>query len=158
MSDEMLIRYCAPTLAGLKTASLFTCPVISEKELTEQIRSANRRLLPRGIRLLPLRYKGGRALIYMYRPKRLERDLGDRRAEAILSRSHYPEGDPERRLTELPVPSARYESRKTRCQRTELNPCVRRAGFKFHLSLFRASAMIGLVQKNLTLPVPDKTG
>lgn len=97
----MLIRYCAPTLAGIKTASMFTCPVISEKDLTEQIRFANRRLLPRGIRLIPLRYRDGRALIYMYRPKRLERDLGNRQAASILARSHYPEGDPERKLTEL---------------------------------------------------------
>lgn len=103
MSDEMLVRYCAPTLAGLKTASLFTCPIESQAELTEQIRIANRRLRPQGIRLLPLRYSGGRALIYLYRPKRLEQDLKDNRAERILDDAHYPAGDPERRLTELAV-------------------------------------------------------
>ena len=84
MSEEMLIRYCAPTLAGIKTASLFTCPSDSKEELREQIRSANRQLLPRGIRLLPLRQQSGHALIYMYRPKRLERDLASQKAEAIL--------------------------------------------------------------------------
>ena len=26
MSDQYLVRHCAPTLAGLKTGSLFTCP------------------------------------------------------------------------------------------------------------------------------------
>ena len=83
MSEEMLIRYCAPTLAGIKTASLFTCPSDSKEELREQIRSANRQLLPRGIRLLPLRQQSGHALIYMYRPKRLERDLASQKAEAI---------------------------------------------------------------------------
>ena len=101
MSEEMLIRYCAPTLAGIKTAILFTCPNDSEKELTKQIRFANRQLLPRGIRLLPLRQKNGHALIYMYRPKRLERDLASQKAEAILARAHYPAGNPQRRLAEL---------------------------------------------------------
>ena len=96
MSEEMLIRYCAPTLAGIKTASLFTCPSDSKEELREQIRSANRQLLPRGIRLLPLRQQSGHALIYMYRPKRLERDLASQKAEAILARAHYPAGDPQR--------------------------------------------------------------
>ena len=87
MSEEMLIRYCAPTLAGIKTASLFTCLGDSRKELMEQIRSANRQLLPRGIRLLPLRYQNGHALIYMYRPKRLERDLASQKAASILARA-----------------------------------------------------------------------
>ncbi len=27
MSEEMMLRYCAPTLAGLKTGSLLTCPM-----------------------------------------------------------------------------------------------------------------------------------
>ena len=26
MPDEMVIRHCAPTLASLKTGSLFSCP------------------------------------------------------------------------------------------------------------------------------------
>ena len=26
MPEELMIRHCAPTLAGLKTASLFACP------------------------------------------------------------------------------------------------------------------------------------
>ena len=101
MSEEMLIRYCAPTLAGIKTASLFTCPGDSGKELTEQNRSANRQLLPRGIRLQPLRYQNGHALIYMYRSKRLERDLASQKAASILTRANYPAGDPQRRLAEL---------------------------------------------------------
>lgn len=54
-----------------------------------------------GIRILPLCLREGRALIYMYRPERLEKDLKDSRAEAILKKEHYPEGRPECRLKEL---------------------------------------------------------
>ena len=32
MSEELIIQHCSPTLAGLKTGSLFTCPCPSEEE------------------------------------------------------------------------------------------------------------------------------
>lgn len=34
MSDEIVIRYCAPTLAAIKTGSLFNCPFENRAELT----------------------------------------------------------------------------------------------------------------------------
>lgn len=60
MSEEHLIRHCAPTLAGLKTGILFTCPAPSPTELRQSIRSLNRRLLSRGLRAIPLREGHGR--------------------------------------------------------------------------------------------------
>lgn len=33
MSDDYLIRNCAPTLAGIKTASLFACPCSCPRQL-----------------------------------------------------------------------------------------------------------------------------
>ena len=33
MSEERLIRQCAPTLAGIKTGSLFPCPYETREEL-----------------------------------------------------------------------------------------------------------------------------
>ena len=55
MPDEMVIRHCAPTLASLKTGSLFSCPCETERELMAGIRSLNRRLCRKGLRVLPLR-------------------------------------------------------------------------------------------------------
>ena len=54
MSDELVVRCCAPTLAGIKTGSIFSCPYESEKSLFDEIRGLHRRLVPAGLRVLPL--------------------------------------------------------------------------------------------------------
>ena len=89
MSDQYLVRHCAPTLAGLKTGSLFTCPYGCREELFRSIRRMNQRLLPKGLRVLPLRCSENKALIYIYRPKKLTRDLTDPAAAEILRQHGY---------------------------------------------------------------------
>ena len=84
MSEELMVRQCAPTLAGIKTGSLFPCPCTSREELLCQVRSLNRRLSPKGLCLLPLRFTEGKALLYLYRPAALQRDLRAQTAEALL--------------------------------------------------------------------------
>lgn len=101
MSDELLILHCSPTLAGIKTGNLFSCAVNSNEELNSDIRRVNKKLVPKGLRLLPLRCENGRALLYLYRPERLARDLEDEYAARILDRASYPDDSPERRIVEL---------------------------------------------------------
>ena len=43
MSEEILIRQGAPTLAGIKTGSLFPCPCEDREALLSDIRQLNRR-------------------------------------------------------------------------------------------------------------------
>lgn len=38
MSEELVVRQCAPTLAGIKTGSLFSCPCDSPEELRQEVR------------------------------------------------------------------------------------------------------------------------
>ena len=95
MSDEVVIRHCSPTLAGLKTGSLFSYRYDSEDELRRDIRAMNRVLVPKGLRVLSLRCKQGRALIYLYRPSRLGRDLTAPVAAHLLEDRGYPWGDPD---------------------------------------------------------------
>lgn len=45
MSEEILIRQGAPTLAGIKTGSLFPCPCEDREDLLADIRRLNRRLV-----------------------------------------------------------------------------------------------------------------
>lgn len=89
MSENILIRNCSPTMAGLKTGNLFSCDFVSEAEMRQTLRSYNRRLTPKGVRLLPVRYRNGRALIYVYRPTRLAQDLSDGTARKILCSRGY---------------------------------------------------------------------
>lgn len=89
MSEEYLIRNCAPTLAGIKTASLFTCPCENRQTLLDSIRRLNRRLSRKGLRLLPLRFSEKKALIYLYRPASLRKDLSDAKAIRLLQQHGY---------------------------------------------------------------------
>lgn len=96
MTDGYLVRHCAPTLAGLKTASLFTCPYESREELLSSIREMNRRLGGKGLRMVPLRFSEEKALIYLYRPRKLSQDLTDADAEKLLRRCGYDTGSCEK--------------------------------------------------------------
>lgn len=92
MSEEFLVQHCAPTLAGLKTASLFTCPCDDRQALTRFLRQQNSGLQAKGLRLIPLRYSDRKALIYLYRPGKLRADLSNREAKELLVARGYDPG------------------------------------------------------------------
>ena len=89
MSEEILVRQGAPTLAGIKTGSLFPCPCENREALLTDIRQLNRRLSPKGLCLLPIRFLAGQALLYLYRPVVLRRDLRDAQASELLHQAGY---------------------------------------------------------------------
>lgn len=89
MSEELLVRSCAPTLAGMKTANLFGCVFNGREDMHSDLRRLNKIFVKKGLRVLPLSYRDNRALIYVYRPSRLTRDLSCNEAEAILKRQGY---------------------------------------------------------------------
>ncbi len=90
MSEDLVVRQCAPTLANLKTGSLFVCPITERHAFYSSLRSLNGILVPKGLRVLPLRIRDHSALIYLYRPSRLEKDLQDPAARRILEAQGYP--------------------------------------------------------------------
>ena len=77
MSEEMLVCHCSPTLAGLKTGSLFSCPYSSQKMIIKEIREFNQKLTQKGIRIIPVRISDKRMLVYVYRPEKLKEDFSD---------------------------------------------------------------------------------
>ena len=89
MSEELIVRHCAPTLANLKTGSLFVCPITDRPSFFSSLRSLNELLVPKGLRALPLRIRERSALIYLYRPSRLKKDLEDPAAIKILQDHGY---------------------------------------------------------------------
>jgi len=101
MSEEDIIRFCAPTLAGMKTGSLFSCIFSGEKELRDEIHSLNRRLADKGLCILPLSFKKNRALLYFFRPGMLKQSLSDKLACQLLAQRGYPDGSPNRCLIKL---------------------------------------------------------
>ncbi|MBR1481570.1 MAG: DUF3793 family protein [Ruminococcus sp.] len=89
MSEDLIIKHCSPTLAGLKTANLFTCAYAHRQDVECFAREFNRRFSRKGVKMLPLDFGKSRALIYVFRPTRLQRDLSDAQAIAILKTMGY---------------------------------------------------------------------
>ncbi len=100
MSDYQLVRYCAPTLAGIKTGSLFTMHLPSD-DLRQDITALNRSMRKKGIRIIPLKVCETYALIYLYRPEMLDRDLRDPKAKCILERFGYQINSSDRCVVDL---------------------------------------------------------
>lgn len=100
MLCELLIDHCAPTLAGIKTGSLFRCGA-SAKEMIPCIRAMNRVLVCRGIRLIPLHTDAQGTLLYLYRPDRLQSDFSCKAAAGLLRQLGYEPDTPARCIKKL---------------------------------------------------------
>lgn len=101
MSDEEVITFCAPTLTGIKTGSLFNTPFGSRSEAIHDLRSLNERLVRRDMRVLPMGWIRDRLLLYVYRPSWLKKDLSDERCRKILAALGYEPTDPDRCVKKL---------------------------------------------------------
>ena len=89
MSDELIVRHCSPTLAGLKTGNLFSYKVESITELKNKIEYMNNMLNSKGVYVCLLKLCAERALIYVFRPSRLIRDLRRKEADEFLNKTGY---------------------------------------------------------------------
>ena len=99
--EKYLVEQCAPTLASLKTGSLFGVIEDDAGELTRQVAEWQAQLAPKGLILTILRYRRGRALIYMGRLSQLKRDLACPGAEELLRSCGYEHENTEDILRQL---------------------------------------------------------
>lgn len=89
MLESEIIAHCAPTLAGIKTANMFSCDMKNSQELLHEIQEMNQKLNGKGVFVEILRTGDTRALIYVYRRKKLEADLKREEAENLLRTCGY---------------------------------------------------------------------
>lgn len=101
MSDEMIVRHCSPTLAGMKTGNMLTCYYENADEMKNSLRRWNRLLGKKGLRVLPLRFQKNQALIYVFRPSRLSKDLQNDIAGRLLAEYGYADKTPQRCILRL---------------------------------------------------------
>lgn len=101
MSEDMIVKHCSPTLAGIKTGNLFGCRYTNASDIHEAVRRLNKQLGKKGLRVLPLRCQDNRALIYVYRPARLSRDLQNSTAYRLLRERGYGMETPQRCVRQL---------------------------------------------------------
>lgn len=89
MLEAEIIAHCAPTLAGIKTANMFTYTPMNRNKLSMEIEEENRKLNCRGVFVEVLRTSEYKALVYVYRKKKLEQDLQCEGACALLKDCGY---------------------------------------------------------------------
>lgn len=87
--EEKLVRYCAPTLAGIKTANLFQFISSDFINLPESIGEISATLNKRGVFIELMLIKNNSALIYVYRKSMLIEDLKNQKARNILNQYGY---------------------------------------------------------------------
>ncbi len=101
MSENTLIAQCSPTLAGIKTGSLFSYNAICPKTLCAELCTWNKLLDQKGLHIRVLKIQKGRALIYLYRKSALQKDLEKKEIREILESYGYHSSSPEKALRHL---------------------------------------------------------
>lgn len=89
MLDKHLVAHCSPTLAGLKSANIFNYSFKSIKLLEQQLELLRADLRPKGVSLRVLRRSGKRALIYVYRSSKVQKELQRQGVLDFLSNYGY---------------------------------------------------------------------
>lgn len=89
MFENYLIDCCAPTLASLKSGSLFCCRCSSETPIDEAVSEWNAGFSEYGVSMCILRRTESRALIYVYRSTSLARTLTDPEVQEFLESYGY---------------------------------------------------------------------
>ncbi|MGN0159329.1 MAG: DUF3793 family protein [Brotaphodocola sp.] len=108
--EKYLVEYCAPTLASLKTANLFSLAITDEQEFMIQLGCVNRWLSKKGLLLTELRRRGDRALIYVCRKSHLQRDLERAEIRTFLQNYGYTDLTLEAALERLRIRLAECEN------------------------------------------------
>lgn len=98
MSDLSLILHCSPTLANLKTGSLFSA---EDPFVYQQVEQWNKQLNYKGIFVKIIRHNGKRAVIYVYRKESLRADLCNKEMQRFLRRYDYKDFSVEGALNHL---------------------------------------------------------
>ena len=91
MLEPFVVKHCSPTLANLKTANLFGYVFSSLDELQAQVARLKAQLVPKGVGVEVLEVRKGRALIYLYRCCRLNRELQCPETQQLLKNFGYSE-------------------------------------------------------------------
>lgn len=109
MSEEIFVRECSPTLAGLKAGNMFSSNFGSFRELIKYINKLNSVLNSKGIQVVILRYKNGFSLIGVFRIKAVKQILKNKAAQKILKKFGYSKFDLTSCLIQLLLRFQNYE-------------------------------------------------
>ena len=89
MLENGMIEYCAPTLAGIKSADLFNYRFDSKRKAVTELKTVNKKLNERGVYVEALLWRENSVLIYTYRKSHLANDLQKEGVRELLARYGY---------------------------------------------------------------------
>lgn len=101
MLEERLVKLCAPTLAGIKTGSLFNTCGIDDQTLAKEVARLKPILAQKGLTLVVFERPERRTLCYLYREAMLQQDLAHPTAQTILKEAGYTHYTPKEALCYL---------------------------------------------------------
>lgn len=107
--EKKIIEHCAPTLAGLKTANMFTDTFTSMEKLQEKLSEVNGMLNKKGVFASIIKVRENRALIYVYRKERLQKDLKKEGVWELLRQYGYTDCELSNCLEHLKSRLEKYE-------------------------------------------------
>ena len=87
--SEYIVKYCAQTLAGIKSANLFSIEINDKKNIYKEISDINKCVVKLVVRVMPLYEKSNRMLIYVYRPKLIQKDFENSLCKSLLKEKGY---------------------------------------------------------------------
>ena len=87
--ENYLILHCAPTLAGIKTANLFSYTFTSQSELMNSLLLVNEKLNSKGVYAEILRIRNSNALSLVYRKSLLNSDFSRKGVKDFLRLCGY---------------------------------------------------------------------
>ncbi len=99
--EACLVDQCAPTLARLKTGSLFNLPLAGVPSPEAAIDAARPQLEAKGLSITILKKRKDSALLYLYREKNLREDLSRPGVADFLARYGYTHTDVQRAVSTL---------------------------------------------------------
>lgn len=111
--DRKIVRHCAPTLVGVKPASLFTCPA-PYCAIDEWFEACSHKLAPLGVSMEALSRRKQATLVLVCRTKLVERTLAHEQTACYLSSLGY----------ELSSCEACLASLRARFARSQGSPCA----------------------------------
>lgn len=101
MPEDLIIKHCSPTLAGLKSGSMFSVTFDRNADMVKALKEINGVLKQKGLSAIPFKKSETRYLIYIYRPAHLIEELKSPHAIAILKSLGYEVGNLPKCLSEL---------------------------------------------------------
>jgi len=101
MSEFNIINNCSPTLAGLKTGNIFNYEIKEGEDIYAIVQSFNSIFLQKGLKMIVLRVKDRVAMLYLYRPTQLWRDINRSEAKGLLDDMGYPSSNMDGCIEEL---------------------------------------------------------